>query len=60
MKVEYEPLIVLPGIGADVRENFRKCGYETVDDVREASTEELMKVPGVGQRKAEFLTEYLQ
>lgn len=59
MKVEYDPLSTLPSIGVKARENLMACGYETVDDVRRASSDELQEVPYIGEQKAEFLTEYL-
>ena len=60
MKVEYEPLDSLPAIGPSAVLNLQACGYETIEDIREADVEELQEVPYIGKGKAEFLTEYLE
>ena len=60
MKVDYDPLATIPTIGVEARESLQAYGYETVDDVRDASVEELKEVPCVGEAKAEFLVYYLE
>lgn len=60
MKVEHDPLSTVPTIGVEARESLKACGYETVDDVRDAAVEELKEVPCVGEAKPEFLVYYLE
>ena len=59
MKVQFDPLSTIPGIGVDVRECLYASGYESVYDLREASEQELRQVPGIGEKKSRFLEEYL-
>lgn len=59
MKAKIDPLAVVPGIGPDVRRGMEAYGFETVEDVRQASEEELLEVPGIGEQKVEFLEVYL-
>ena len=60
MKVQNDPLIVLPTVGEQARENLYAAGYESVEDVRDASKDELMEVPYIGEGKATFLVKYLE
>ena len=60
VKATVDPLATLPGIGPDVRQVMMEMGIESVDDVRQCSTEELRQVPGIGRQKSLFLKEYLE
>ena len=60
VEIQNDPLVALPSIGPSARKNLHACGFETVEDVREASVDELQEVPYIGKGKAEFLTEYLE
>ena len=48
----YEALTDISGVGASKAEALEEAGFETVDDVREASQEELADVEGIGQALA--------
>lgn len=58
-EIEYDPLDALPSIGPSAQKNLQACGYESVQDVRDASKADLMEVPYIGENKAEFLCIYL-
>ena len=60
MKVQHDPLVSLPVVGPTARENLYAAGFESVEDVRDASKDELMEVPYIGEGKATFLSEYLE
>ena len=42
----------LPGVGPKLLSQFEQSGIETVEKLASLSLEELMKVPGVGEKKA--------
>ncbi|MFQ5586450.1 MAG: transcription termination factor NusA, partial [Thermodesulfobacteriota bacterium] len=50
----------LPGVGPKLGELLRRGGYNTVADLRGASLEELSKVDGIGEKRAEKLIEAVQ
>ena len=52
MADEPEELEDLSGVGASKADALRAAGYETVDDVREASQDELADVEGIGNALA--------
>lgn len=45
---EETDIAVLKGVSNEVLDSLRERGYETKADLRSASNEELMKIPGVG------------
>lgn len=47
----------LPGVGEKTVEALQEAGFTTVDDVRNASVEDLCKAKGVGEKKAEKIIE---
>ncbi|MFQ3319200.1 MAG: large subunit ribosomal protein L32e [Natronomonas sp.] len=49
---EYEDLTDISGVGPSKAEALREAGLETIDDVREASQEELAEVDGIGNALA--------
>ena len=49
---DYEDLTDVSGVGASKADALRDAGYETVDDVRAASQDELADVEGVGMALA--------
>jgi ERCC4-type nuclease len=56
----HEKILLLPTIGTEAAAHLQMCGYESVEDIREADAEELMEVPYIGEQKAEFLAEHLE
>lgn len=52
MSDEYEELTDISGVGNAKAETLAEAGFETIDDVREASQEDLAAVEGVGQALA--------
>ena len=60
MEIQNDPLVALPSIGPSARRNLHACGYESVEDIREATVEELQEVPYIGESKAEFLCQFLE
>ncbi|MBW1658882.1 MAG: transcription termination/antitermination protein NusA [Deltaproteobacteria bacterium] len=50
-------LKALPGVGPKLFSQFVQSGIETVEKLASLSLEELMKVPGVGEKKAKALLE---
>ena len=59
-EMEYDSLITIPGLGVKGRENLRRCGFNSIDSIRQAEAEDLAKVPGIGNQKAVFVKEYLE
>ncbi len=49
------PLAQLDGVGEKTVESFKQAGYNTVEDIANSTTEGLMKIKGIGQKKAEKL-----
>ncbi|MFH0790006.1 MAG: transcription termination factor NusA [Candidatus Omnitrophota bacterium] len=47
----------LPGMGKKTVENFRDAGYTTTTDILNAGIDGLLKIKGIGQKKAEKLIE---
>ncbi len=47
----------LPGVAAKTVSLLKSHGFEAVTDIANAAVEELIRVPGVGQKKAERLIE---
>lgn len=50
-----DDLTTLPGIGPAIAEELRAAGFETADDVRSASVEELCRVGMIGESTARSL-----
>ncbi len=51
------PLEDLSGVGEKTLENLKKAGFNTVEDIVKADIEDLLKVKGIAQKKAEKLIE---
>ncbi|MFP4626672.1 MAG: 50S ribosomal protein L32e [Natronomonas sp.] len=49
---EYEELTDISGVGESKAETLVEAGFETIDDIREASQDDLASVEGVGQALA--------
>lgn len=45
----------LHGVGPKLEEKLKDAGYDSVDDVRSASTDELREIKGIGEEMAESL-----
>ncbi|MFA5275795.1 MAG: transcription termination factor NusA [Candidatus Omnitrophota bacterium] len=43
----------LPGIGEKTLESLKEAGYKNVDDILNATVEDLTKIKGIGEKKAE-------
>ncbi len=52
---EGEPVSVLVGLGAKNEERLREAGFESIQQLAEASAEELTAIPGIGDKTAEKL-----
>jgi hypothetical protein len=48
-----ETLTLIPGLGAKLAWNLKQAGVEDVEDLALAELSDLVKVPGVGQKRAE-------
>ena len=53
------PLVKLRGIGRVRARALYRAGYTSIEKLREARPEELMKIPGIGSRIIELLKEQL-
>jgi N utilization substance protein A len=42
----------LPGVGEKTLANLKKAGFKTIDDILQATAEDLIKVDGIGEKKA--------
>ncbi len=45
----------LPGVGGKMAEVFRAHGLETVEQLAQATKEQLLEIPGIGEKRAEKL-----
>jgi len=45
----------LPGVGEKTLANLKASGFKTIEDIENASVEDLIKVDGIGEKKAEKL-----
>jgi len=51
----FKQLIQIPGVGETTAKLLFNEGYFTATDITKASLEELMKLPGLGEKKAESM-----
>lgn len=56
-KKEEVSLEELPGVGEKTLGNLEESGFKTIEDIAKANLEDLVKVKGIGQKKAEKLIE---
>ncbi|WP_192498416.1 gas vesicle protein GvpO [Halorussus halophilus] len=56
----YDELEDVPGVGPETAEALRAAGFESVEDLRTASVEELTDADGVGEARASELTDELR
>lgn len=56
-EIENAELSDIDGVGEGVIENLKDSGYENIDDVRNASVEELQEVKKIGEKKANKLVD---
>lgn len=54
-KKEEVPLGQLPGVGEKTLENLAAAGIKTIEDILKSKLEDLVKVKGIGKKKAEKL-----
>ena len=47
----------LEGVGEKTLESLRMAGFETIESVQQASVEDLVKIKGIGEKKAEKIIE---
>jgi len=59
VREELLPLVKLKGIGRVRARALYRAGYTSIEKLREARPEELMKIPGIGSRIIELLKEQL-
>lgn len=56
-EIVYMSLEELPGVGEKMLTNLKSSGFNTVEDIIKAHVEDLLKVKGIGEKKAEKLIE---
>ena len=49
---ELRDVTLLPGVKTALRDNFNAAGYYTIDDIEQASEEDLLAIPKVGRKTA--------
>jgi ERCC4-type nuclease len=49
---------IIPRVGAHAAENLFRAGYKSLQDLREASADELQKVKGIGPKSAAAILEW--
>lgn len=54
---EGRPLTEISGIGEKLLKNLKAAGFNTVQDLLRADTEQLLKIDGIGKVKAKKLME---
>jgi len=47
----------LPGVGAKTLDSLKEAGYNTIDDIAKADPADLVKIKGIGPKKAQNLVE---
>ena len=52
-----EDLTTIPNVGPEKADRLREAGFETVDDVKEASIEDLCVVDGIARQTAEEIVD---
>ena len=57
MRAGYESLLELPEVGATIADSLYEHGFYSVDELANASVEELTQIKGIGETKAEALLE---
>jgi N utilization substance protein A len=57
MRDGYQSLLQITGVGEATADALYKQGFQSAQEVSEASLEELLQVPGLSQKKAEKLQE---
>jgi N utilization substance protein A len=57
MKLGYESLVNIPGVGAGLADAFFDKGIYSAEELAESSVEELVEIRGIGQEKAPVLLE---
>lgn len=60
MRAGYESLLELPGMGSNTADVLYEQGFYSVDELANATVEELMQINGIGETKAESLLEAVQ
>jgi len=60
MRAGYESLLELPGMGSSTADALYEQGFYSVDELVNATVEELMQINGIGETKAESLLEAVQ
>ena len=60
MRAGYESLLELPGMGSSTADALYEQGFYSVDELANATVEELMQINGIGETKAESLLEAAQ
>ncbi len=56
---ETKMLQILPGVTAAIETAMNAAGIHSVQDVHDAGVDGLVKVPGIGQKKAESILKYI-
>ena len=60
MRAGYESLLELPGMGSSTADVLYEQGFYSVDELANATVEELMQINGIGETKAQSLLEAVQ
>ena len=57
MRTSYDSLMSLPGIGASTADTLYEAGFYSIEELANASVEELVQIKGISDKKAEALLE---
>lgn len=57
MRSSYDSLMSLPGIGASTADTLYEAGFYSIEELANASAEELVQIKGISDKKAEALLE---
>ena len=60
MRAGYESLLELPGMGSSTADALYEQGFYSLDELANATVEELTQINGIGETKAESLLEAVQ
>ena len=57
MRTGYDAIMALPGIGASTADALHEYGFYSIEEIVNASVEELVQIKGISDKKAEALLE---
>jgi len=57
MRTGYDAIMALPGVGATTADALHEYGFYSIEEIANASVEELVQIKGISDKKAEALLE---